>query len=93
MYLLKKNLFRYTIFLKNEGSGPATIMDEAPVERRALLSVSRFTAYYKTAQNQAKVFLSELYCASLLLKIVQYRRYMYQRAWNVVVLIVKTQDM
>ena len=75
------------------GSSSATIMEEAPVERRALLSVSRFTAYYKTAQTQAKVFLSELYFASLLIKIVQYRRYMYQRAWNVVVLIVKTQVM
>ena len=93
MCFLKKILLRYLIFLKNGCSNSANIMDEASVERRALLSVSRFTAYYKTAQNQAKVFLSELYCASLVIKIVQYRRYMYQRAWNEVLLIVKTQDM
>jgi hypothetical protein len=45
------------------------------------------------AQNQAKVFLSELYSASLVIKIVHYRRHMYQREWNVAVLIGKTQDM
>jgi hypothetical protein len=56
MYLLKNNLFRYTMFLKNWGSGSATIMDEAPVERRELLSVSRLTASENMAQNHAKVF-------------------------------------
>jgi hypothetical protein len=91
MYLLKKNLFRYIIFLKNWGSGFATIMDEAPVERGEFLSVSRLTASEKLGQNQAKVFLSELYCASLVIKIVHYRQYMYQRVWNVTVLIGKTQ--
>jgi hypothetical protein len=43
------------------------------------------------AQNQAKVFLSELYIAPLV-KIVQYRLCIYQRdKWNLVVLIRKTQ--
>jgi hypothetical protein len=42
------------------------------------------------AQNQAKVFLSELYNAPLVFKIAQYRRDMYRCAWNGAVLIGKT---
>jgi len=42
-------------------------------------------------QNQGKVFLSELNSTPLVIEIVQYRRYMYQSAWNVAVLIEKTQ--
>ena len=88
-YVLKINLFRYLIFLKTGGSSSATIMDEASVERRALLSVPRFTASWKTAQNHAKVFLRELHSAPLVIKTVQYRRYMYERVLNIAVLIGK----
>jgi len=42
------------------------------------------------AQNQANFFLTELFSAQFV-NIAQYRRYMYQHAWNVAVLMGKTQ--
>ena len=83
MCLLKITLFRYLIFLKIGSSSSATIMDGAPVERRTLWSVPSFKANWMLAQKQTKVLLSDLYTALIYIKFGQYRRYMYERAWNV----------
>jgi len=44
MYLLKKYLFRYLMFLKIEGSSSATIMDEASAEKK---STVKFTSLHR----------------------------------------------
>ena len=72
MYHLKKTLFRKLIILKIwglEGSSPATIMEGAPVERRATLSVPSFTANWILAQKHVNVYLGELYSVLYLLRL------------------------
>ena len=93
MYHLKKTLIRYLIILKIGGQQPCSHYGRGARGKKSTVKCTKLHSKLDTgAKSRQRDFRWVIQCV-IFIEIVQYRRHVCERAWNVAVLTGKTQVM